>query len=109
MVSEKGVSTDPAKIESLKEWLRPTNISLHELTKKRKQFAWTDKCEEGFPKLKQKLTEAPVLAYPRPECQFILDTDVSDIEIGAVLSQLIEGEETVIACATRSLSKPERC
>ena len=71
-------------------------------------FAWTDQCEEAFQKLKQKLTEAPVLAYPRPECQFILDTDACDIGIGAVLSQLVDGEERVIAYASRSLSKPER-
>ena len=49
-----------------------------------------------------------MLAYPRPECQFILDTDACDIGIGAVLSQLIEGDERVIAYASRSLSKPER-
>ena len=34
---------------------------MHELTKKGKQFPWTDKCEESFQKLKQKLTEAPVV------------------------------------------------
>ena len=88
---------------------------LRELTKKGKQFPWTDKCEESFQKLKQKLTEAPVVTqnlnvtYTTLECHFILDTDACDIGIGPVLSQLIEGEERVIAYASRSLSKPERC
>ena len=60
-----------------------------------------------FPKLKQKLKEVTVSVYPRPECQFILDTDACDIGISAVLSQLIEGEEKVIPCASRILSKSD--
>ena len=64
---------------------------------KKEKFAWTDQCEE-----------APVLTYPRPECHFILDTDACDIGIGAVLSQLIGGEEWVIPYASMSLSKPEQ-
>ena len=47
-----------------------------------------------------------MLAYPRSECQFILDSDACDTGIGAVLSQLIEGEEQVIVYTSRSSSKP---
>ena len=39
---------------------------------------------------------------------FVLDTDVSNEGIGAVLSQVEDGKETVIAYASRLLSKAER-
>ncbi len=60
--------------------------------------------------MKSALTKAPVLAYPDPVAggEFILDTDASDLGIGAVLSQRQAGEERVIAYFSRVLSRPER-
>ena len=58
--------------------------------------------------LKQKLTEAPILAYPDFGKEFLLDTDASDVAIAAVLSQNIDGKEHVIAYASKRLSKCER-
>lgn len=39
----------------------------------------------------------PILAYPDPQLLFLLDTDASDIGIGAVLSQVEGGQEKAIA------------
>jgi hypothetical protein len=39
---------------------------------------------------------APVLAYPRDGCMYILDTDASNIGVGAVLSQSQDGMEKVV-------------
>ena len=38
-------------------------------------------------------TCSPTLSYPDPYADFILDTDANDQGIGAVLSQVIEGQE----------------
>jgi hypothetical protein len=46
---------------------------------------------------------APVLAYPRDGCMYILDTDASNIGVGAVLSQSQDGMEKVIAYGSRKL------
>ena len=46
----------------------------------------TEECQHAFDLLKHKLTSAPVLAHPDYPLPFILDTDASDVGIGAVLS-----------------------
>lgn len=72
------------------------------------QFSWKTEYEESFSKLNQRLTCAPILSYPRTIGLFILDTDTSSYDIGAVLSQIQDGDEAVIAYASRTLSKSER-
>ena len=51
-------------------------------------------------KLKDKLTRAPILAYPRCRGNFILDTDCSGFGMGALLSEIQDGEKKVIAYAS---------
>ena len=133
VVSESGIETDPEKIEAIKKWDRPTNVSevrsflgicsyyrrfvpefatiarpLIKMTEKTTQFEWTDEQEEAWLILKDKLTSPPILVYPDPDVPFILDTDASDFGIGAVLSQVQDGEERVVAYGSRALSKQER-
>ena len=62
----------------------------------------------AFLDLKRQLTNPPILAYPRFEEKFILDTDASDAGIGSVLSQFQDGNERVIGYGGRTLTKPER-
>ena len=63
----------------------------------------------SFHELKQALVTAPILAHPRWDLPFILDTDWSGTNraIGAVLSQVIDGKEHPVAFAGKRLSPTE--
>ena len=60
-------------------------------------FTWDEHHENACERLKQALIEAPVLVTPGNDHNIILDTDASDIAMGAVLSQVIDGQERVVA------------
>lgn len=79
-----------------------------QLTKKNKTFIWTAKCSESFQKLKDLLIKAPILTFPTTEDHYILDTDPSANGIGAVLSQIHNGQERVISYASKTLNQAEK-
>ena len=68
------------------------------------KFKWTDACQDAFKALSALLIKAPVLAFPKEDLPYIVDTDASDYGIGGVLSQCIEGTEHVIAYYSKSLN-----
>jgi hypothetical protein len=71
-------------------------------------WEWNHQHEQNFNALKQALTTAPVLSFPTKDGQYILDTDACHDGIGAVLSQVQNNEEKVIAYASHRLSQSER-
>jgi len=81
---------------------------LYTLTQKGAEFCWTTECQEAFDELKQRLTSEPILALPTDNGTYVLDTDASDFGLGAILSQDQNGQEKVIAYASRTLGKPEQ-
>uniref|UniRef100_A0A3Q1J2D2 ribonuclease H n=1 Tax=Anabas testudineus TaxID=64144 RepID=A0A3Q1J2D2_ANATE len=133
VVSEHGVSTDPAKVSAVRDWPTPTTASelrsflglasyyrrfvrgfatiaspLHRLTEKGKRFEWSSAYTTAFQQLKAALADAPVLALPDPQQPFILDTDASNVGVGAVLSQGGEAGERAVAFYSCSLNRAER-
>ena len=133
MISEHGISTDPAKIRAVEQWSAPTDVHqvrsflglcsyyrrfvegfatiarpLHKLTEKKNPFRWIPECQESFMRLKQALCSRPILCYPTVRQTFVLDTDASGVGIGAVLSQVEDGKERVVAYYSQALNKAER-
>ncbi len=71
---------------------------------------WTDDHVRAFEVLKSSLINSVVLAHPNFDQPFILSTDASLDGLGAVLSQVQEGDTMArpIAFASKSLSRSQR-
>jgi hypothetical protein len=63
---------------------------LHKACQKGTKFVWSEECGKSFETLKEELVSPPILIYPVPGKQFILDTDASNFAVGAVLSQEVD-------------------
>ncbi|WVZ53784.1 LOW QUALITY PROTEIN: hypothetical protein U9M48_004680 [Paspalum notatum var. saurae] len=125
VITQGGVSTDPAKIEAVTSWPTPQNVKelrsflglagyyrkfvkhfgiisrpLYDLLKKHALYIWTNDQEVAFQTLKQALSSAPVLQLPDFTKPFCLETYASGTGIGAVLLQ--EGHP--IAFISKALS-----
>ena len=134
MLTPEGLKTNPATVSTVREFPVPTNLKkvrqflglscfyrmfingfaaiaqpLHQLTRKGVHFRWSVECQQAFETLKRLLTSAPVLAYPRMEDPFVLETDASILGLGAILSQQQpDGTIHPVAYASRSLNQAER-
>ncbi|KAL0553926.1 hypothetical protein IC582_007830 [Cucumis melo] len=129
VVSSEGVSVDPAKIEAVTNWPRPSTVSeirsflglagyyrrfvedfsriaspLTQLTRKGTPFVWSPACERSFQELKQKLVTAPVLTVPDGSGNFVIYSDASKKGLGCVLMQ----QDKVVAYASRQLKTHEQ-
>nr|XP_051191082.1 uncharacterized protein LOC127304433 [Lolium perenne] len=111
IISGEGVATDPAKIQDIIQWPTPTSIKqlrgflgltgyyrrfipnyaqicrpLHADLKKN-AYQWEAPQQAAFDKLKQVMSQPPLLALPNFSLPFTLETDASDTGLGAVLMQ----------------------
>ncbi|GJY38505.1 putative reverse transcriptase domain-containing protein [Tanacetum coccineum] len=124
VIDSQGIHVDPAKIESIKDWVSPKSPMeirqflglvgyyqrfikgfskiakpMTKLTQKKVKFGWGDKQEAAFQLLKQKLCSALILALPEGSEDFIAYCDASIKVLGVVLMQ----REKVIAYASCQL------
>ncbi|GKD08053.1 putative reverse transcriptase domain-containing protein, partial [Tanacetum coccineum] len=96
VIDSQGIHIDPAKIEAIAK-------SLTELTQKNKKYIWGENQKLAFQLLKQKLCEAPILALPEGNDDFVVYCDASHQGLGAVLMQ----KEKVISYASQQLKPHE--
>jgi hypothetical protein len=139
VVTATGIATQPEKVAAIKEWPSCKDVSevraflglsgyyrrfirgyahiaspLFKLLQAEQTFEWTSDCQDAFEGLKAALTGKEVMAYPKDQGLYILDTDASNSAIGAVISQMQWSEseqaevERPIAYASKSLSKAQR-
>ena len=133
IIGHGDVMMDPVKVEGIANWPTPTSVKdvrsflgfcnfyrafipsfshvarpLNDLTKKGRQWAWTDKEERAFNELKDICTSYPVLRTPDWSRQFILETDASGYALGAVLMQEFDDGIHPVAFNSRSLLPAER-
>ncbi|KAA0036674.1 pol protein [Cucumis melo var. makuwa] len=129
VVSSEGVSVNPAKIEAVTNWPRPSTVSeirsflglagyyrrfvedfsriaspLTQLTRKGTPFVWSPACASRFQELKQKLVTAPVLTVPDGSGSFVIYSNASKKGLGCVLMQ----QGKVVAYASRQLKTHEQ-
>ena len=133
IVGRAGLECDPNKLSAVANWIPPSTIKgvreflgftgyyrrfvpdystvaqpLVRLLGKDCKFKWSGACQDAFKALRALLIKAPVLAFPKEDLPYIVDTDASDYGIGGVLSQCIEGTEHVIAYYSKSFNPAQQ-
>ena len=116
VVGKGQIQMEQEKIKAVKEWKTPTKVKdvesflefanfyqyfiqnfshtakpLNKL-KGKKKWKWEEEHQKAFEELKEKITSQPLLALPRREGKFRVETDASGHAIGGVLSQEQEGK-----------------
>lgn len=136
IVDGSGLRTDPEKVTAMVNYPRPNTTTeikrflglcswyrrfishfsslvapLNDILKGKKKnqaIVWTPEAERSFKQIKEALVSAPILRSPDFSVPFVIQCDASDCGLGGVLTQNIDGDEVVIAFASRSLSRAER-
>jgi hypothetical protein len=83
--------------------LTTVNELILNLTRKNVKFEWSDECKTDFLKLKDILLSDLILRQPYYTKKFYLETDASNVGLGAILSQKFDNSLKPIACESRKM------
>ncbi len=133
IISADGVTMDN-KVQSVLNWPQPTTVKelgflgfanfytrfmrnfsitvapLTSLFRGGKRLNWLPVAQNAFQQLKHRFTTAPILHHPDPYLESIVEVDVSNTGIGAILSQCQGSPPKLFPCAyySRKLNSAER-
>jgi len=133
IVSHDRIKMDPEKVNTILKWPEPMNIKqvctflglsnsywcfikdytiiarpMTDLTCKDTVFNFSEKEHTVFEALKAAFTRAPVLQYPDQDCEFCLETVMSEFAIRGVISVKCEdGKFRPVAYMSHSMTSPE--
>jgi hypothetical protein len=133
LVSREGIRPDPRKIEALEKMPIPSSVPqlrafvgfcgfyhkfiknfailcapLYALTKLNARFIWEGKHQLAVEAIKRALCTFTLLYHPNYSLTFVIRTDACDFGLGAVLAQIVEGQERVVQFASRTLQPAEK-
>lgn len=133
LLTESGLSIESNKLEPILNYPRPKTVReirrlmglmgfyqkfipryshltapITDLLKKSKKFRWSEAAEEALVQLKAVLTSAPVLANPDYSRPFIIETDASQLAVGAALLQKFDEGKRIIGYFSKKLSSTQR-
>ena len=133
ILSENGIAADPKNVEAVKSWLIPSkpkhikqflgavayyrrfiqNFSkrstpLRKLLGKNAVWKWEHDQQAAFEDLRLAHKTQPVLSFFDPARETLLKSDASKFALGAVLAQLHDGHEKVVAYASHALTHQQQ-
>ena len=132
IVGKGQIKIEQKKIKAVKEWKTPIKVKdvesflgfanfyqcfIHNFShtvrplnrlKDKKEWKWKKEYQKAFEELKEKITSQPVLALPRKEGKFRVETDALGYVIGGVLSQEQEGKWKPIVFLSRMMQPAEQ-
>ena len=136
-VSESGIRPPQARVSEIADLPRPTDSAslrrylgligfyrrmiprfadvvfhlteLIRLNPKCKELTWGDDQAQAFRDSKVALVNACTLPHPLPQCdQYELVTDASQVAVGAVLHQIVDGVSIPVSFFSQKLSQPQQ-
>ncbi|KAI7201342.1 hypothetical protein KC365_g18742, partial [Hortaea werneckii] len=133
IINTTGIKMDPKKVQSIEEWPTPKTVKdiqaflglanynrkfvegysklatpLTSLTKKDIKFVWTEKQEKAFQQLKKACIQSPTLMLFDTKKPVQVETDASDLAIGACLTQEHNGKRHPVAYYSRKMTPAEQ-
>ena len=133
IITDHGIRMDQAKVQAVLDWPTPKSVKdvqsflglanfyrkfireysriaapLTDLTKKDQEFQWNPEAQRAFEELKRRFSTEPVLMMFDPTREIMIETDASDLALGAVLNQPDDqGKLHPVAFHSRKFSGPE--